>query len=319
VVESEAVDGGRAAVPSTTSAQWLANRPWLGTGFVALTATSFATGSTVVRFTYDAGATTLAVVMVRTTFAAIVLGLLLVLLRVPLRLSPRERWAAPLLGVVIALYSTSMYRGLEYMPVALTIVTFYTYPLFTGLFGWVTGQERFGAAGIIALPLAFVGLILALDVSGGAFSAPGAAWTVLGALAFAAFLIISARLFPRSGDTRPRSFVMLAVASLTCMATALLTGDLSFPATAPGWSWLMASSVFYTLSMAAIILATAAFGASRVALVMNFEPISSLALTYFILGERLRPIQLAGAALVVAAIILFRPRRAGAGRPVKSV
>jgi probable blue pigment (indigoidine) exporter len=44
---------------------------------------------------------------------------------------------------------------------------------------------------------------------------------------------------------------------------------------------------------------------------MNFEPVASVILGWLILGQRLSPGQLGGAALVVAAITLAARRRAG--------
>ena len=290
------------------TARGLAAHPWRATGFVAATATCFALGSTLVRFAYDAGAGTLSVVTVRTSTAALGLGLLLLWRGISFRLTARERWAAPFIGVLVAGYSCATYESLEYMPVALTVLTFYTYPLFTGLFVWLTRQERFGPTGFVALPLAFLGLLLALDVSGKDFSFIGARWALLGAVGFTAVLVLSARLLPPTTDTRPRTFVMLLTAAATCLLTSLATRAVWLPVTVGGWSGLMASSLFYILGMTAIMFATSVLGAGRVALVMNVEPVASLILTFLILGEHLRPFQLVGAACVILAIFLFRPR-----------
>jgi drug/metabolite transporter (DMT)-like permease len=288
----------------------LADRPLAATLFIAATATTFALGSTVIRFAYNAGAGTLTIVMTRTTIAAAALALLLAVQRVPLRLAPRERWAAPLIGLVMAGYSGAFYMGLEYMPVGLTVVTFYTYPIVTGLILWATGRERIGTGGMIALPLAFLGLMLALDVSGRSFSLIGAAWAMLGSLGFAAVLILSALLLPKQADTRPRTLVMLATAGLACIVATAVSGAVWFPTNAGGWTALLGSALCYAVAMTSILYAAAALGATRVAVVMNVEPLASIVLTFLILGERLRPIQLVGALCVVAAIFLFRPRRA---------
>ncbi|HUZ73844.1 MAG TPA: DMT family transporter [Stellaceae bacterium] len=302
---------GGVAVPLPRSAHGrLVARPWLATGLIALTASTFALGSTLIRFAYDAGAGTLTIVMTRTTVAAVGLALVLGVARTPLRFDRRERWAAPLIGLFMAGYSGAFYMGMEYMPVALTVVTFYTYPLLTGLFGWLTGQERFGATGLVALPLAFFGLVLALDVSGGSFSLVGASWAMLGALGFSAVLILSGLLLPRRSDTRPRTLVMLATASVACIVVTLASGEIWFPTTALGWAGLMGSALCYAVAMTSILFFAAVLGATRVAVVMNVEPIASLVLTFLILGERLRPTQLVGVLFVVAAIFLFRPRRA---------
>ena len=306
-IEQDRMSGIAAA---RTGGAWLSAHPWIAIGFIAVTATTFALGSTVIRYAYDAGAGTLTIVMVRTTVAALGLGLVLALRRVPLRFDRREGWASALIGLFMAGYSGAFYMGLEYMPVGLTVVTFYTYPLVTGLFAWLTGQERFGVAGAIALPLAFFGLLLALDVSGGSFSLEGAGWAMLGSIGFSCVLILSAWLLPRRSDTRPRTLVMLATASAAAIIASLASGEIWFPATTLGWSALLGSAVCYALAMTSILYAASVLGATRVAVVMNVEPIASLVLTFFILGERLGPVQLLGAGLVIAAIFLFRLRRA---------
>jgi len=303
------VPGLVAPSPEKSFLHLLALHPRLATLFLAGTATIFALGSTLVRFAYDAGAGTLAIVLVRTSFAAAGLGVLLALGKVPLRLSPRERWAAPLMGLLTGGYSGAMYKGIEYMPVALVVLTFYTYPLFTGLVLWVSGKERLTLARAIAFPLAFLGLLLALDVSGGDFSLRGAAWALLGALGFTAVLILSGRLFPPQRDTRPRTFVILLTASAAAALVSLVTGEVYFPQTPLGWAGLMGSALCYLLAMTSILMAAAAIGPTRVAVVMNVEPVASMILTFLILGDRLGPIQLAGAALVIAAIYICQPPR----------
>jgi drug/metabolite transporter (DMT)-like permease len=105
---------------------------------------------------------------------------------------------------------------------------------------------------------------------------------------------------------------MLATASIACIVVALASGQIWFPTTALGWSGLMGSALCYAVAMTSVLFAAAALGATRVAVVMNVEPIASLVLTFLILGERLRLIQLVGVALVIVGIFLFRPRRAAA-------
>ncbi len=303
-------DGSGVTAPSLNRpfSHLLAVHPRLSTAFLAGTATIFALGSTLVRFAYDAGAGTLAIVLVRTSFAAVGLGLLLVVCKIPIRLSARERWAAPFMGLLVGGYSGAMYKGMEYMPVALTILTFYTYPLFTGLFLWVTGKERLTPVRAVAFPLAFLGLLLALDVSGGDFSMRGASWALLGAIGFSTVLILSGRLFPPRSDTRPRTFVILATASGAAALASLATGQVFFPTSALGWSGLMGSALCYLVAMTSILMAAAAIGPTRVAVVMNTEPVASMVLTFLILGDRLGPSQLLGAVLVVAAIYLCQPK-----------
>ena len=62
--------------------------------------------------------------------------------------------------------------------------------------------------------------------------------------------------------------------------------------------------------MAAFFTATQIIGSVRTSLLMNFEAVSAILLGYLILGQALTPMQLVGAAIVIAALFVAR-RRAG--------
>ena len=59
-----------------------------------------------------------------------------------------------------------------------------------------------------------------------------------------------------------------------------------------------------------LFAATARLGPARVGFYMNFEPVAAVLLAAAILGQTLAPVQLAGAALVICALFLFRSGRA---------
>jgi drug/metabolite transporter (DMT)-like permease len=59
--------------------------------------------------------------------------------------------------------------------------------------------------------------------------------------------------------------------------------------------------------MIGLFAATVKLGPMRTGFYMNFEPIATVILSALLLGQRLAPVQLAGGALVVLALFLFRP------------
>ena len=52
--------------------------------------------------------------------------------------------------------------------------------------------------------------------------------------------------------------------------------------------------------------ATQIIGSVRTSLLMNFEAVSAIVLGYLVLGQALAPLQLAGAAIVIAALLVAR-------------
>jgi len=61
---------------------------------------------------------------------------------------------------------------------------------------------------------------------------------------------------------------------------------------------------------------TAAIGAPQAALLSTFEPVVTVTLAVILLGDRLSPVQLLGAAAVVLAVVVSQLGRGGqTGRP----
>jgi drug/metabolite transporter (DMT)-like permease len=82
----------------------------------------------------------------------------------------------------------------------------------------------------------------------------------------------------------------------------LIVGDFSLPQTDRGWVGIIAVPVFYTIAVATFFAGIAWIGGVRTSLVMNLEPIASIALGSILLSQFLSDRQLIGAALVIAAV-----------------
>ena len=85
------------------------------------------------------------------------------------------------------------------------------------------------------------------------------------------------------------------------------------PLPAEAWLWLLLIAVVSTVvAVSAFFAGLRLVGPSEAAILSTFEPVVTVVLAYMVLGERLSPAQLAGGALVLAAVVLLqlRPRRA---------
>jgi drug/metabolite transporter (DMT)-like permease len=280
-------------------------RPWHGYVLIFLVATSFAVGSTSAGVAYAGGSDALSVITMRGAIAALVLLVFMRLRGVPIALPPRKRNIALALGILLGLYSYGLLGAIEHIPVALAVLTFYTYPLFTGIVAWLIGQERMTPLTAVALVTAFVGLGLALDVTGDRLEWTGVAMAGFGALTITALLLLSSRLIG-AGDSRPVTLHMLATAALGYVLASLLRGDFNLPQTSTAWLAFAAVPVFYSFSIIGFFYAAAMIGPVRTSLFMNFEPVASMTLGFLLLDQRLGPTQLLGAALVIAAIAVAR-------------
>ena len=81
-------------------------------------------------------------------------------------------------------------------------------------------------------------------------------------------------------------------------------GGMPLPASFQGIAAYIGSCVFFAFSMIGMFVGLAKIGAIRTSLLMIFEPVSSIALGALLLDQVLEPLQLVGAGVVIAAILL---------------
>jgi len=273
-------------------------------------AISFAINTSLASVAYEYGANPLSVLSYRTTLAAVALGIILKLWRVEMNLPGRVKLIAMVMGVILASYSYGLLAAIQYIPVGLAVVTFYLYPILTGLGAWAIEQEKMTGRLITALVLAFIGLAFALDVIGLSLNPIGIVLATAAAFLFAAMLLLMNRLV-RGQDSRPVSFYMLCSGALVYIVMDLIAGEIHLPKGSTGWAIFLSAGLFYSFAIIGMFVAVSKIGAVKAGLLMNFEPLSSLIIGVVFLGQILTPWQFMGVALVLVAIVYTALGRKG--------
>jgi drug/metabolite transporter (DMT)-like permease len=181
--------------------------------------------------------------------------------------------------------------------------------LLAGLFAWPLLRQRPGALLTTGLGLAAAGAAL-LSLDGALRLGPGEAWTLLGAVAFALQIVALAPWAPRA-DALSLSLVQMATVTL------LLWPAAGFPAPAlPALDAADGLRVAY-LALAGTVIAPLLqiraqrwLPPGRVGLLFALEPVFALGFALTLGGERFVPRWWAGAALILAAVLLVEWRAA---------
>jgi drug/metabolite transporter (DMT)-like permease len=257
------------------------------------------------------GATPLAVVTWRTAASVLLVLAWLRLAGVPLVLPRRDVTLAAFIAVPLAANNYLLNAALGEIPVPLAVLIFYLWPAITAVASWLLGREAFRWRLAAGLSAAFAGVALALNVELTAAQAKGV-WLALGAsLAWSMAFLLTGHFF-RGRDTSAPTFYMMLTAAAFFLVACLVTRHVALPQTASGWAGMGGVGLFYAFALIGLFAASVRLGPARSGFYMNFEPVAAVLLAALILGQRLAPIQLAGAALVVAALFLFRPPRGSA-------
>ena len=275
-------------------------------------ATSFAMVGICTALALRGGSTPLTVVTVRWLGTLALFAAYFRLVRAPLALSRAERVTATLIAVPLCVNNYCLNAAIAEIPVPLVVLLFYLWPALTTAASWGLRTERFRWSGLAGLVLAFSGIALALDADLGASQLKGVLLALTGACAWSAVFLLMHHFF-RGRDTRAATLHMALTAAAIFVALSAIAGSFTLPVAQAGWAGLGGVIVFYAFGMIGIFTATVKLGPARTGFFMNFEPIATVLLSAVLLGQTLAPVQLAGAALVILALFLFRPPAGVAG------
>ena len=286
---------------------------WAGIALLLLIATVFGGNHVAARIAFDHGTNVTTAVAFRSTGTALFVLVLLLLSKTPLRMGQKTFGRSVLIGLLIAVQSYCLYSAVALIPVALALLAFQTFPMLLALISWTAGGERPSRRVLFAMPVALLGLALALDVWGGSgahLSGFAGRWAELGAgvlwalgasVSFATALYLITR-WLGGMDGRLRSFLTMSVVAVVTLIGGTVTNDFSLPVDRTGWIGLALLTVFYGTAMTSMFVLLPRLGAVNNAAVLNFEPIAVLGLAWAILGQAVAPLQIAGAFIVVVAI-----------------
>ncbi len=290
------------------------------TAFATLLLIAFMMGANHVaaRLAFNHGVDVATAVTFRSVITALVVGVIVAWHRVPIRLTARHKKALPAIGLLVGVQSLCLYSAVARLPVALALLAFNTYPLWTALWARVFYGHRPERAVLLAMPVMLVGLALALDVFGAA-SGLGAAgqWGRIGA--GVAFALTAAATFgialvltqheASDLDGRVRTTSTMAIVGLLALAAVTAQGGPHLPSAAPGWVGLGALTFLYGTAFTIMFTVLPKLGVVGNSAIMNVEPVFALLLAWAILGQAIAPVQVAGALVVVGTVVWLGVRK----------
>jgi drug/metabolite transporter (DMT)-like permease len=297
------------------------SRALTGTAFASLLLIAFMMGTNHVaaRLAFEHGVDVPTAVAFRSGVTALVVALLLRVYRVPVRLTARHRKALPAMGLLVGVQSLCLYSAVARLPVALALLAFNTYPLWTALWARLVYGHRPHRNMVRAMPVMLLGLALALDVLGAA-SGLGAAghWSRIGA--GVAFALTAAATFGlalvltqhEAGDLdgRLRTFSTMGIVAVLALTGVAYQGGFHMPTAALGWWGLLGLTALYGTAFTIMFTVLPRLGVVGHSAIMNIEPIFALVLAWAVLGQAIAPVQVAGGLLVVATVVWLGTRKA---------
>lgn len=275
----------------------------LGVLLVVVSAASFGTTAIFARLAYRSGAEPTALLFWRFALAGSVLAALMRLRGAPW---PRGRTLAGLValgGLGYVVQSLAFFTALTLASAGLVSLLLYLFPALVLVLSVVFLGERLTVVKGGALVLALVGSVLTIGAAGGGRPL-GIVLGLTAAVVYSVYIVIGSRLTPRAGALPAATVIILTAAAVYGLLVALTRP--AFPsgaegALAVGGLALVATVVAITTFFAGM----ARLGPSDTSTLSTLEPVVTLVLARLVLAEPVGALQLAGGALVLAAVLLL--------------
>jgi drug/metabolite transporter (DMT)-like permease len=295
-----------------------ASRVGSGLGFAILSAASFGLSGSLARGLLDTGWTAGAAVTVRILIAAVALV-------VPAYVVMRGRWhlVRPNLGMVatyglvaVAGCQLCYFYAVSHMQVGVALLIEYTAPVAVITWLWLRHGRAPGRLTVAGAVVALVGLVLVLDLLGGAdVSAVGVLWALGAMIGAATYFVLSAQ----EGNGLPPialaagglltgavALLVAGVAGLVPMATS--SADVDFVGTRVAW-WVPVLALGLVTAALAYVSGIAAgrrLGSRLASFVALSEVVASLVFAWLLLGELPAPVQLLGGVVILAGVVMVK-------------
>jgi drug/metabolite transporter (DMT)-like permease len=217
----------------------------------------------------------------------------------------RQRWIALGIGIILAAVVYLLFKAIEAIDVPTAILSYFIYPLLTGMVASAIGLERLSWRGGLCAVIAFCGLALMIGAHPAGLAFVGVAYA-LGAACCRTAILLLTRAFLGGADARLSTWYSLLSSTVLFIALSLGTLNWQPPGTPTGWTAIVGMSIAITSGFLFIFVSTVRIGAFRTALIMNLEPLLATILSAFLLGEVIAPLQGLGAGIMLASLVAFQ-------------
>lgn len=275
---------------------------WSGPLLIVISAISFGTLPIFARLAYAAGATPTTVLLLRFLLAALPMGVVIVVRKIPL---PRKRVLLGLVlmgGVGYVGQSLAYFTALTMASAGLVALLLYLYPALVTLLSALILKERLTPLKLGAVLLALAGTALTIRPDGGG-SVVGILLGIASAVIYSIYILVGSRIMPHSGVLASSTTVM-ASAALVYGGIVAVQGAV-FPVTPLGWIAIVAIALVSTvLAIVTFFAGLERIGPSRASTISTFEPVVSVLLAALVLGESFTALQVVGGCLILVAAFI---------------
>jgi probable blue pigment (indigoidine) exporter len=210
-----------------------------------------------------------------------------------------------IVGIVFAGLIFCLFKAIESIDVSTAILSYFTYPLLTGLTAAFAGLEPLRWKGMLCAIVAFCGLALLIEAHPAGFAVVGVAYAI-GAAACRTAVLLVTRAYLVGADARLTTWYSMLSSTVIFLVASVAQQAWNLPHSGLAWTYLGTLSLATTAAILFVFLSTVRIGAFRTAVIMHLEPLTATIGSALALGQVLTPVQVLGVIVMVAGLIAFQ-------------
>jgi probable blue pigment (indigoidine) exporter len=215
------------------------------------------------------------------------------------------RLISMIVGIIFAGLIFCLFKAIEIIDVPTAILSYFTYPLLTGLTAAFAGLEPMRWKGMLCAIVAFCGLALLIEAHPTGFAVAGVAYAI-GAAACRTAVLLVTRAYLVAADARLTTWYSMLSSTVIFLAASVAQQAWNLPHSGLAWTYLVTLSLASTAAILFVFLSTVRIGAFRTTVIMHLEPLTATIVSALALGQILTPVQALGAIAMLAGLIAFQ-------------
>ena len=227
---------------------------------------------------------------------------------------PRDRvlQLAGIGGLGQALIAFLSLSALAYIPAAMLVFLFYTFPAWVALRAAILRTERLSGTRLFSLFLSFAGVAIMVGWPGAEAVHPlGAGLALTAAVVYALFIPLIDRLRAGVGAVVATAWVAIG-AMVIFLVAALVTGNFLLPTAPISWIYMIGLGAISTaLAFTLFLHGLQVVGPVSAAIITTAEPFFVATLAALVLGQPITLQTVIGGSLIAIAVLILQRRAAG--------
>ena len=279
-------------------------------GYLAgiIAAVAYGTNPLGALFLYQEGFNPPSVIFYRFTFAVIILAIILLVQKVPFKITKYEFKVLLSLGVLFAASALSLYTSFKHLDSGVASTILFAYPVMVAVIMAVFFKERASMLMILSIVLSIIGILLLYQGDGEAkMSLWGVILVLISSLTYAVYIVVVNRTQISMPPFKMTFYIMAFAAVVIALYSFCVPGSriMAIPNwTALGWICMVAI-VPTIIAMTMLNIGILHAGSTPTAILGALEPVTAVCISVLVFDGLFTVRLVCGIVLILAAVLLI--------------